>query len=261
MATSDPKTLPAQARRRIEELEAQISELTGALGALASEVLHPGTALPPRLARFAVFRLGSTPGQKVGHKAGLKSAVKSGPASKKATGMVQGKAVRRVRAEKNASASAAAPSEQPEQRRGLAGALARGEAAKVRWIASGEIVPARVLADRWGLTPQALGPAAARGEVFALVVKNQRYYPREFLELDRDAVSAVTRALGDLSPSEMLVFWKRPHGALGGKTLLQALGTSDAPRGGPDGAVARATELARSWSQEAHASCDAPAAP
>jgi hypothetical protein len=227
MATSDLKTIPAQAQRRIEELEAQLSELTSAVGALASEVLRPGTTLPPRLARFAVFR------------SRLKSAVKSGPASTKA----------------------AKPSAQSEQLRGLAGALARGEAAKVQWVASGEVVPARVLADRWGLTPQALGPAAGRGEVFALIVKNQRYYPREFLELDRDTVSAITRALGDLSPSEKLVFWKRPHGTLGGKTLLQALGAAGASRGGASAPIARATALARSWAQEAHALRDAPPAP
>ena len=46
----------------------------------------------------------------------------------------------------------------PDQLRkpdGLNAALARGEAAKVQWVQSGEVVPAKVLAEKWGLTPQA----------------------------------------------------------------------------------------------------------
>ena len=105
------------------------------------------------------------------------------------------------------------------------------------------------MADVWGLTPQALGPAADRGEVFAVVVKRQRYFPREFLELDRADVAAVSpQALGKLSSSEKLVFWKRTHGALGGETVLQALS------GRPDGTqLARIEVLARACAAEAHA--------
>ncbi len=235
MATSDLKTRPAQDRRRIEALENQVSELMGAVGALATEMLRQGTVLPPRLARFSVF----------------KSLVRQSSASRKPTQLVKVKALRRARNEaltelvQLSEPAKAAPA-------GLTGALARGEAAKVHWVAAGEVVSARALGDQWGLTPQALGPAANRGEVFAIMVKNQRYYPREFLELERDAVSAVTRALGDLSAAEKLVFWKRPHGALGGKTVAQSLSASqDAAR------LARATELARTWAHEAHASRDA----
>jgi hypothetical protein len=100
-----------------------------------------------------------------------------------------------------------------------------------------------------------LGPAAERGEVFAIVVKRQRYYPREFLELDRHAVGTVSKALGSLSPAEKLVFWKRPHGALGGKTVLQALTASK-----DSGQLVRAAQLAQAWADEAHAGSDVAAA-
>ncbi|WP_141288061.1 hypothetical protein [Ideonella azotifigens] len=140
-----------------------------------------------------------------------------------------------------------AANDAPATATGLAAAVARGEAAKVEWVQSGEVVPAKLLADHWGLTPQALGPAADRGEVFAILVKRQRYYPREFLDLDRHAVGAVAQALSGLSPTEKLVFWKRPHGGLGGKTVLQALtATNDAAQ------LARVVQLARSWAEEAH---------
>lgn len=121
----------------------------------------------------------------------------------------------------------------------------------MEWVKSGEVVPARTLADVWGLTPQALGPAADRGEVFAVVIKRQRYYPKEFLELDRDDVSAVSKALGSLPPAEKLIFWKRPHGALAGKTVLQSLsGKRDEAR------LGRVAQLARTWAAEAQADTD-----
>jgi hypothetical protein len=154
--------------------------------------------------------------------------------------------VRRVQAARAAKAEAST---------GLAAAVARGEAARVEWVKSGELVPAKTLAELWGLTPQALGPAAERGEVFALVVKRQRFYPKEFLALDRADVAAVCDALGRLSPAEKLVFWKRPHGGLGGKTLLQSLsGRKDAAQ------LGRVTRLAQAWAAEAQAGDDVAAA-
>jgi hypothetical protein len=129
--------------------------------------------------------------------------------------------------------------------RGLRGAIARGEAARLGWITSGEVVPAKALADRWGLTPQALGAAEKRGEVFSLVVKRRRYFPREFLELERADVAQVVRALEDSTPEEKLVFWKRPHGSLGARTAFELLarreGTTE---------VERVSSLARTWARD-----------
>lgn len=125
---------------------------------------------------------------------------------------------------------------------GLAGASARGEAARVQWIKDGLVVAGEQLAQAWGLTRQALAPAADRGEVFAVKICNRLYYPQAFLALDREAVATVCRALGDLGSSEKLMFWLREHGALGGKGVAAAL----------DGgvAVAKVERLAAAWARE-----------
>lgn len=133
--------------------------------------------------------------------------------------------------------------------RGLAGALARGEAARVEWVRAGEVVPAKELAASWGLTPQALGPAAKRGELFAVTVKNQRYYPCEFLTLHRQDVGAVCEQLQGMDPSEQLVFWKRRHGALGGKTIHEVLGSGK--RG--EAQISEVLQLARALTSQARA--------
>lgn len=106
---------------------------------------------------------------------------------------------------------------------GLAGAKARGEVAKREWISNGEVVRVEALANVWGITPQALGRAVRRGELFAVVVDNERYYPSEFLQLPRSDVSAICNELAGLDPSEMFIFFKQTHGSLGGKTVVQDL--------------------------------------
>ena len=95
----------------------------------------------------------------------------------------------------------------------------------MEWVRSGEIVPARALSDFWGLTPRALGPAGKRGELFALTLRNRRYYPNEFPKLDRNDVAAVCKQLKGLDPAEQIVFWKRKQGSLGGKTVFDVLST------------------------------------
>lgn len=112
---------------------------------------------------------------------------------------------------------------------GLAGATARGEYSRRAWVADGEVVAARALADAWGFTSRALRLAERRGEVFAVVVSRRRYYPCEFVTLARDKVAAICTALGPMHPVEKLVFWKRRHGALRGKTVLEAI---DSNKGG-----------------------------
>ena len=125
---------------------------------------------------------------------------------------------------------------------GLAGATARGEAARVQWVKDGLVVPGEQLAQAWGLTRQALAPAADRGEVFAVKVGNRLYYPQAFLGMNRDTVAAICRALGDLGASEKLMFWLRDHGAFAGKSVVAALeaGTT----------VAKVERLAAAWARE-----------
>jgi hypothetical protein len=107
-------------------------------------------------------------------------------------------------------------------------------------------VPGEQLAQAWGLTRQALAPAADRGEIFAVKVGNRLYYPQAFLGMDRAAVAAICRALGDLGASEKLMFWLREHGALAGQRVAAAL---DAGTG-----LAKATRLAAAWARERGAS-------
>lgn len=140
-----------------------------------------------------------------------------------------------------ADLSAAGPSQSPGSG-GLAGAAARGEAARVQWVKDGLVVPGEQLAQAWGLTRQALAPAADRGEVFAVKIGNRLYYPQAFLALDRETVATVCRALGDLGASEKLMFWLREHGALGGKGVAAALDAGVA--------VAKVERLAAAWARE-----------
>jgi hypothetical protein len=135
--------------------------------------------------------------------------------------------------------------EEPQQTQaagGFAGAAARGEAARVRWVKDRLVVPGEQLAQAWGLTRQALAPAAERGEVFAVKVGNRLYYPQSFLGMDRESVATVCRALGDLGSSEKLMFWLRDHGALAGKSVAAGL-----EAGVP---LAKVERLAAAWARE-----------
>jgi hypothetical protein len=137
------------------------------------------------------------------------------------------------------------PMEEPQLTQaagGFAGAAARGEAARVQWVKDGLVVPGEQLAQAWGLTRQALAPAAERGEVFAVKVGNRLYYAQSFLGMDRESVATICRALGDLGSSEKLMFWLRDHGALAGKSVAAALET-----GVP---LAKVERLAAAWARE-----------
>ncbi len=142
--------------------------------------------------------------------------------------------------------SATADNQHAQATGGLAGASARGEAARVKWVKDGLVVHGEQLAQAWGLTRQALAPAADRGEIFAVKVGNRLYYPQVFLEMDREAVAAICRALGDLGASEKLMFWLREHGALAGNSVAAAL---EAGTG-----LAKVARLAAAWARERGAS-------
>lgn len=119
--------------------------------------------------------------------------------------------------------------------------VAQGEARRVAWVRDGLVIPSSTLAEAWGRTRQALDQACARGELFAVKVGKNKYYPADFVELNADAIKWVSQALrGDDSVAKF-IFWTRKHGGLGGRTIAQALKA---------GEVARATELALGWSDE-----------
>lgn len=218
MNTTDIKALPPAAAQRIRQLEASVSELRELVLQLRSEL--QAQSLSASVLRVA----------------------KPQPAFV-------------TRPAQHAGVAATHRRDRAAHAAGLAATHERGEAAWLAWVSTGKVVPARALAQRWGLTPRALGPAAQRGEVFAVVVKRQRCYPREFLELEREAVATLCRALAGLSSEEQRVFWKRPHGALGGATLAQFLGQDTGRK-----ALARAVALAQAWVAEAGVVADRAAA-
>ena len=158
---------------------------------------------------------------------------------------------RGVRA-RGAHADSAADNLHAQATGGLAGATARGEAARVQWDKDGLVVPGEQLAQAWGLTRQALAPAADRGEIFAVKVGNRLFYPQAFLGMDREPVAAICRALGDLGASEKLMFWLREHGALAGNSVAAALEAGTA--------LAKVERLAKAWARERGASRVAAAA-
>ena len=128
---------------------------------------------------------------------------------------------------------------------GMAGAVARGDVARVEWVRSGEVVTTKALSGAWRLTPRVLASAAQRGELFAVTVHGRRYYPSEFLKLDRSDVGTVCAQLQALDPSEKLVFWKRQHGQLGGHTVFEALSNNQ---------LAQVVQLAQALTAQIHAS-------
>ena len=161
----------------------------------------------------------------------------------------QGLALPRTRATRSQVAhakSSTADSPHAQAFGGLAGATARGEAARVQWVREGLVVPGEQLAQAWGLTRQALAPAADRGDIFAVKIGNRLYYPQAFLGMDREAVAVICRALGDLGASEKLMFWLREHGALAGKNVAAALEAGTA--------LGKVERLAAAWARERGAS-------
>lgn len=112
---------------------------------------------------------------------------------------------------------------------GLVGAQARGELAKDAWVRDAEVVSADILSQAWGTTPMALAQAAARGELCEVLVRGQWYYPAEFLQIASGEVATINSQIRTMDSSAQFVFWKRKHGGLGGKTVLEALSSDRSP--------------------------------
>ena len=120
-------------------------------------------------------------------------------------------------------------------------AVQRGEERRAAWTRDGTLVSGAELAARWGRSRQALDQACARHELFNLKVGNRLWYPAVFLQHGAAEVRAVCRALGEGDPASMLVFWLRPHGGLGGRTVSEAIEARQ---------LERVVELARAWAEE-----------
>jgi len=112
-----------------------------------------------------------------------------------------------------------------QEERGLAGAIARGRAAREAWVRDGVLVSREQFAERWGYSVEELTQLVAKGELFELEVNGQMWLPAAFLEVPREAVIEVNRALTEagMDAAGALVIWHHKHGTLGGRTVAQAL--------------------------------------
>ena len=128
---------------------------------------------------------------------------------------------------------------------GLCAAMAWGEAAKRAWVADGEVVTQSALAVHWRTSSRTVQRELKSEQIFGFHIDGQTYVIAEFLRVDRLMAIAVSSALRGLSPETKLVFWKRTHGALGGRTVCEVLESER-----PVPALARVTELAQAWVAE-----------
>lgn len=114
---------------------------------------------------------------------------------------------------------------------GLEGAVARGIAAKEAWVRDGLLVSRELLSQRWDVSLEEVEAMVARGELFELEVGGQMRMPTVFLELPRDLVAEANRALAEAGAdaASAFVFWHRKHGALGGRTVVDAMQSLGGP--------------------------------
>ncbi|HRO58487.1 MAG TPA: hypothetical protein PK177_04860 [Burkholderiaceae bacterium] len=129
-------------------------------------------------------------------------------------------------------------------------APARSEDVARRWVDDGLLVSADELGRAWHRKRQSLEQACDRGELFRIRVGGRWYYPAVFRVLMADDVGRVSRAMAGVDPVSQFIFWSRTHGALGGRTIAQAL---DAGEG------TRAVALAAALGEEAGRPVDASA--
>ncbi len=108
-------------------------------------------------------------------------------------------------------------------------ARARGTATLAHWTQDGTLIVPSQLAQAWGLGAQALEAAIQLGELFEVWVDGSRYLPAVLLPLGVELASKLCKTLKILTASEKLIFLLRPHGGLGGKTVVQALQSGARP--------------------------------
>lgn len=116
-------------------------------------------------------------------------------------------------------------------------ARARGRALIAGFVADGTLVTAAEASRRIGGDVQLQEPDA----FVTYSHEGQSVYLASVLALPLRDVAAINRALGTANEGARLVWWQRPHGALGGATILDAVRT---------GRVARCIEIAQAYADE-----------
>jgi hypothetical protein len=118
-------------------------------------------------------------------------------------------------------------------------ARALGTATLASWTQDGTLIAPSQLAEAWGLMPQALETAVQRGDLFEVWVNNSPYLLAVLLPLGAELASKLCQALKFQPTAGKLIFLLRPHGGLGGKTVVQALQSG--------ARLSRIEELADAW--------------
>jgi hypothetical protein len=84
-------------------------------------------------------------------------------------------------------------------------------------------MPLAESARAWGLELRDIEALVQRGDLFEVWVNESPHIPVELIALGREQAAEICHFLEGQSASSKLVFLKRPHGGLGGKTVVEAL--------------------------------------
>jgi lactam utilization protein B len=82
-------------------------------------------------------------------------------------------------------------------------------------------------AERRGVSVGAIGAAVEQGRLFGVTIRRRRYDVAALLDVDSTASDAVCLARVGLNDSEKAIVWMRPHGALAGRTVADAVSAGE----------------------------------
>ncbi|MCW5665471.1 MAG: hypothetical protein KIT35_16685 [Piscinibacter sp.] len=106
---------------------------------------------------------------------------------------------------------------------GLRGAVERGHSAQRAWIRDGVLVSRGEFAAARGVTPEQLEVMKTEGELFTIVVDGEDWWPADLLKLSPSEAAYVCLALRMHEDAVKLLFLVRKHGALAGRTVVEAI--------------------------------------
>lgn len=132
-------------------------------------------------------------------------------------------------------------SEQSTASAGFAAAVERGREARQAWVLDGVVLSTAEFARARGVGQHLLAELRVRGDLFAVVMDGETWWPAELLKLTTEDAAALCHALGNADDSRKLVFLMRRHGALGGRTVAKAIAM---------GRLADALRLAAAWNTD-----------
>ena len=92
-------------------------------------------------------------------------------------------------------------------------------------LATGQLIEASDMSERFGISELALNRAIARNRLFDLEYAGKRYVPAFYADGRhvRSQLEAVTRTLGSIPGGSKWQFYTNPLGSLSGRTPLKAL--------------------------------------